>query len=132
MNLSPEMRFFIKTSCQLDIMGQKSDGTTPDKIFNPKDPVTRAQFGTMLSRLIYGDTYNIYEGEEELYERYEKHLKALNADDIMKKIENPWMLEERGRVMLMFYRIIQQNLVQKYRLIAPAHNGAIALLEALF
>jgi len=132
MTLSPEMRFFAKTSCQLDLMGLKHDGKTPDELFNPKDKVTRAQFGTMLSRLIYGDKYNIYEGEEEKYQRYEKHLNALNKDNIMKKIEKPLILEERGRVMLMFYRIVQENLTEKYRLIAPLYNGALVLLESIF
>ena len=38
-------------------MGLESDGT-PGKVFNPNTTVTRAQFGTMLSRLLYGNTYN--------------------------------------------------------------------------
>ncbi len=128
-NLSDEMQFFIKTACQLDLMGLKPDGKTPDKVFNPHDYVDRAQFGTMLSRLIYGDKYNIYSGEETLYKWYEKHLAALHADNIMKKIENPSMLEERARVLLMLKRTADSDIVSTYRLIAPAHNGALVLLE---
>lgn len=128
-NLSEEMQFYTKTACQLDLMGQKPDGTTPDDIFNPNDSVDRAQFGTILSRLIYGDVYNIYEGEETIYKRYEKHLQALNNDGIMHKIDDPSMLEKRARVLLMLHRTSLGNIVQKYRLVAPAHNGALSLLE---
>ncbi len=128
-NLSDEMKFFSKTACQLDLMGLKPDGKTPDTVFNPHEYVDRAQFGTMLSRLIYGDTYNIYSGQETLYKWYEKHLGALHADDIMKKIENPSMLEERARVLLMLKRTADSGIVNKYRLIAPAHNWALVLLE---
>ena len=127
--LSSEMKFFTKTACQLNLMGLKSDGQTPDKQFNPYEQVDRAQFGTILSRLIYGDIYNIYSGEETQYKWYQKHLQALNKDNIMKKIQDPFMLEQRWRVMLMLYRIYQQDLVAQYRLIAPAHNWAIVLLE---
>jgi hypothetical protein len=46
------MKFYIKLSCQLGLMGQ---GIT---VFNPDGEVTRAEFGTVLSRALYGDTYN--------------------------------------------------------------------------
>jgi hypothetical protein len=59
-NLSDEMKFYTKTACQLDLMGLESDGKTPDKVFNPNTSVPRSEFGTVLSRLIYGDQYNIY------------------------------------------------------------------------
>lgn len=127
--LSSEMKFFTKTACQLNLMGLKSDGQTPDKQFNPYDQVNRAQFGTILSRLIYGNKYNIYSGEDTQYKWYEKHLQALNKDTIMKKIQDPFMIEQRWRVMLMLYRIYQKDLVAQYRLVAPAHNWAIVLLE---
>ncbi len=128
-DLDSESKFFIKTACQLDVMGLKSDGKTPEAYFNPHDKVSRAQFGTMLSRLIYGDVYNIYSGEDTQYTWYQKHLQALNRDDIMKKIQDPFIFEQRWRVMLMLYRIYQQDLIAQYRLVAPAHNGAIILLE---
>jgi hypothetical protein len=51
-NESIEMQLYIKLSCQLGIMGLKSDGS-PDVVFNPADDVTRAEFGTMLSRIIW-------------------------------------------------------------------------------
>jgi hypothetical protein len=45
-NQSIEMKFYIKLSCQLGLMGQNISN------FNPREEVTRAQFGTIMSRLI--------------------------------------------------------------------------------
>jgi len=126
--LSNEMKFFTKTACQLDLMGVEADGKTPQKAFSPNDFVNRAQFWTILSRLIYGDIYNIYSGEESM-QWYEKHLQALYNDTIMKQIQDPFMLEKRARILLMLKRTVDNNLVEKYRLLSPAHNGAIVLLE---
>ncbi|MEI7563133.1 MAG: hypothetical protein WCJ39_05720 [bacterium] len=39
-------------------MGLKPDGT-PDTVFNPMAVVTRAQFGSALSRLLYGGYNNV-------------------------------------------------------------------------
>lgn len=48
---SAEMKFYIKLSCQLGLMGQ---GITK---FDPTAVVTRAQFGTILSRVLWGNRY---------------------------------------------------------------------------
>jgi hypothetical protein len=50
-NQTSELRFYIKLSCQLGLMGLNANGT-PDQEFNPEDIVTRAQFGTILSRVL--------------------------------------------------------------------------------
>lgn len=128
-NLSDEMKFFTKTACQLGLMGLESDGKTPQEKFNPEWLVNRAQFGTILSRLIYSDQYNIYSGEEQIYKWYEKHLTALNKDSIMNKIQDPLMLEKRARVLIMLERTASANLVEQYHLIPPTHNWALSLLE---
>jgi hypothetical protein len=127
--LSDEMKFYTKTSCQLSLMWLEPDGTTPKQSFDPEEYVDRAQFGTILSRLIYGDVYNVYAGEEQKFKRYEKHLRALYEADIMKKIQDPLMLERRWRVLIMLERTTAQNLVEQYRMVAPAHNWALTLLE---
>lgn len=44
---SAEMKFYIKTSCQLGLMGINMTN------FDPDAQVTRAQFGTILSRVIW-------------------------------------------------------------------------------
>jgi hypothetical protein len=38
-------------------MGLEKDGITPMKTFRPNDVVTRAEFGTILSRLLRGTQY---------------------------------------------------------------------------
>jgi hypothetical protein len=47
-----EMQGYVKLACQLGLMGQGITG------FDPNGEVTRAQFGTVLSRALYGNEYN--------------------------------------------------------------------------
>lgn len=105
-NESRDFQDYIQLSCELWIMWLKKDGT-PDSIFNPNKYVTRAQFGTMLSRLLYGDSYNI-----DLWSAipfYQEHLEILQKNNIMTKINNPiTKVEIKSWIMLMMYRISQQ------------------------
>jgi hypothetical protein len=91
-NETTEMQGYITEACQLGLMGQ---GITA---FNPKGIVTRAQFGTVLSRAFYGDAYN---GGDPYYVN---HLNALKTAGIMNDISTPNAPEMRGRVMLMLQR----------------------------
>ena len=77
------MKVYIKTACQLGLMGI---GTTH---FNPNDEISRAQFGTILSRLIWGTKYN--NGSN----YYANHLNALKLAGIMTQISNPNINEIR-------------------------------------
>lgn len=97
---SVEMKFYIKTACQLGLMGRESDGKTTQKIFNPKDTITRAQFGTVVSRLLYSATYNT----TDKVNRYGRHLQALKKAEIINNISKPDMEEVRGYVMLILQR----------------------------
>lgn len=87
-----EMKSYIKTACQLGIMWV---GVTS---FNPNWLVTRAEFGTVLSRILYGNIYNNWE----FY--YSNHLKILKEKWIIKD-DNPSLEELRGYVMIMLMRI---------------------------
>jgi hypothetical protein len=98
-NQTAEMQRYAKTACQLGIMWLKSNGT-PDIVFSPDGILTRAQFGTMLSRLLWWSAYNGQAGQW-----YTAHLKALKESGIMKQIDTPTMYEKRQNVMIMFYRI---------------------------
>jgi len=69
------------------------DSTT----FNPSGTVTRAQFGTILSRALYGTMYE----NSEIY--YIDHLDALHTNGIIKNTD-PNLKETRGNVMLMLMR----------------------------
>ena len=82
----------VTKACQLGLMGVWI------KEFNPNGIVSRAEFGTVLSRALRWAKYN----NDNIY--YEKHLEALKKDWIMTKIENPKAQELRGRVMLMLMR----------------------------
>jgi hypothetical protein len=82
----------VTKACQLGLMGVGIDN------FNPNGLVTRAEFGTVLSRALYGDANN---GGTPYYA---DHLAALKDAGIMNNIDNPSMLEVRGYVMLMMQR----------------------------
>ena len=83
----------IVESCQLGIMGQGISA------FRPYDSISRAEFGTALSRLLYGTKY---EGGNPYYKN---HLDALKAAGIMTQIANAESTKEvRGYVMLMLER----------------------------
>ena len=87
-------------------MGLKQNGN-PDTIFNPNQYVNRAIFGTMLSRLLYGNENNIPLNSTTPW--YQNHLKALQSDGIMTQISNPITRKEiKGWIMLMMYRISQK------------------------
>ena len=75
-----------------------NDNGTPATSFDPNGEVTRAQFGTVLSRALYGNEYN----GGTLY--YTNHLNALKTAGIMTKIDTPNTAEIRGFVMLMMMR----------------------------
>jgi len=94
-----EMQESAKTACQLWLMWLKSDWTPSDK-FKPKWIVTRAQFGTALSRLLYWNTHNAADSKN----WYWSHLKALRSSGIMNNISKPSISEKRWYVMLMLMR----------------------------
>ncbi len=100
--ITKDLQVYAQLSCTLGIMWLKADGS-PDNIFNPSGSVTRAQFATVLSRLLYGEKNNIKAGEKNIL-RYQKHIQAINKTGIMKKISNPAMEEIRGFVMIMLMR----------------------------
>ena len=83
----------VTKACQLGLMGVGVDK------FNPNGLVTRAEFGTVLSRALYGDAYNV-----DTTPYYAEHLMALKDAGIMTKIDTPSQLEVRGYVMLMMQR----------------------------
>ena len=83
----------IIRSCQMGLMGQ---GITA---FRPYDTVTRAEFGTLLSRAIWGDK------NDGGTPYYAAHLNALRNDGIMTQISDAeGRLEIRGYVMIMLQR----------------------------
>lgn len=92
-NETEEMQGYITKACQLGLMG------VGIAAFNPNGLVTRAQFGTVLSRALYGDVNNQTEPNY-----YGAHLDALKAAGVMNNIDTPNANEVRGYVMLMMQR----------------------------
>jgi subtilisin family serine protease len=90
-NETEELQWYIKQACQLGIMGQ---GISQ---FYPKGKVSRAEFGTVLSRALYGNTYNTGTPY------YTNHLKILKNNAIITNTD-PTIREMRAYVMLMLMR----------------------------
>ena len=102
-----DLKEYMLDACNLRLMWREPDWIKTMEKFNPDEELNRAMFGTLLSRLIYGWSYNApfsdYIIKWEKF-RFDRHLKALNDNGIMKHIENPYMPELRSRVILMLYR----------------------------
>ncbi len=91
-----DLATYVKKACQMGLMGQGIDA------FRPNDKVTRGEFGTTLSRAMWGDKYN---GGTPFYTN---HLAALKEAGVMTKIETPNQMEIRGFVMLMLQRATEK------------------------
>ena len=95
-NINPNLVSSVTKSCQLWLMWQWVTS------FRPKDPVTRAEFWTVLSRTLRWDK------NEWWSTYYENHLKALKTEWIMNKINTPTNKEIRWYVMLMMMRSVDE------------------------
>ena len=92
-----DLAWYIQLAYQYQIMWINADGT-PMENFNPNKPISRWEFATVLSRVLFGDTYN---QTESIY--YEKHIEALNKANILGDT-NPNLTEWRWWIMTMLYR----------------------------
>ncbi|MDR2541352.1 MAG: hypothetical protein LBD11_06420 [Candidatus Peribacteria bacterium] len=98
-----DLQPYVIQSCQLGLMGMNGDGIGVQENFFPTRTITRAEVGTLLSRLLRGTKYATQQGDETYYGR---HLQALKKAGIMNFISDPDMLELRGNVFLMLWRMI--------------------------
>lgn len=88
---------YIVKAYQYQIMGINADGSALEN-FNPNGLVTRAEYATVFSRVLYWDKNN-----QAWADYYSKHLAALKEAGILSN-DNPTIQEVRGWVMLMMYR----------------------------
>lgn len=96
---SVEIKQYAVKSCKLWIMWINMK----DNEFLPNNVVSRAEFGTILSRILWWDKYNVADSAQIRY--YQKHLQALKKNWIMTQISDPEVRKElRKRVWLMLYR----------------------------
>jgi len=111
---SKEMQYYAKTACQLYLMWLHPDGVTPKNVFDPNDIVTRAEFWTVLSRLLWLRQYA--SNSWELF--YLRHLEALKTNAIMTQIygDRPTRQELRWWVMLMLMRVNENKMADAFNL----------------
>ncbi len=72
--------------------------------FRPYDSVTRAEFGTVLSRALNAKNKERLEEMNSAEPYYYEHLRYLKNEWIMNNISDPGRIERRWRVMLMLMR----------------------------
>ena len=94
---------YIQLAYQLQIMGINADGT-PIQAFEPHKLVSRAEFATVLSRVIWGNKHNI-SGDD----RYSEHLQALKKYEIITSDVPANWWELRGRALLMLHRTAKSS-----------------------
>jgi hypothetical protein len=87
---------YIQLAYQYQIMGVDANWN-PTKKFNPKKLVNRWEFGTIFSRVLFGDTYNL-----DWANYYENHLNALNKANIITNI-NPNLKERKRYILTILY-----------------------------
>jgi hypothetical protein len=94
---SPETKLYAQKACALWVMWIRMQNFLPNKILD------RAEFWTILSRLLWWDKYDVVDATAtKLY--YTRHLWALNREWIMTQIDNPedrWELRKWAWLMLM-------------------------------
>ena len=95
-----DIRDFIITACQMQLMGMEANGVDVLRSFRPNETISKAEVGVLLSRILRGQRY-----AGEGLNRYQGHLKALEDALIIDPIPNPLVPELRGNVMLMLMKI---------------------------
>ncbi len=96
---SPQTKVYAEKACALWVMWIRMQNFMPNKILD------RAEFWTILSRLLWWAKYDVVDATEtKLY--YTRHLAALNNAWIMKQIDNPVDRKElRKWAWLMLMRV---------------------------
>ena len=93
-----ELRNYMTLACKFNYMWVHSSDYLALSDFMPNKTVSRAEFGTVLSRILWWDTY-----EFNKWTYYTNHLNALKSNSIITNID-PNIIEYRWYVMLMLYR----------------------------
>ena len=95
-----ELQKYMTLSCQLGLMGLNNSDRMSAKTFEPGGFVNKAQFATIISRMLYGDTYN---SNDVCW--YCKHVDVLKSNKIINITTDLLDPFKRGRAMLMLKRI---------------------------
>lgn len=116
---------WVTKACQLGLMWVWIEE------FNPDWKVTRAEFGTVLSRSLNAESPEILEEMNNASPYYDEHLKYLREKWIMNNISNPGSLELRWWVMLMLMRADENYENSFERLISVAKNTNKEIFDIL-
>lgn len=102
---SQEIQWYAMRACAHWIMWIDMENNN----FLANDIVSRAEFGTIVSRILWGDTHNIKHTRETPY--YTKHLNELNKNWIITQIDKPLTRKElRKRVWVVLKRISESEI----------------------
>ena len=100
---SDEIKWYTTISCALWVMWIDMLNNE----FLPNDIVSRAEFGTVVSRVLWWNTFNVVHTPLTPY--YKLHLNQLKNNDIMTQINKPLTVKElRKRVWLVFKRVSEK------------------------
>ena len=115
---------YIKLAYQYQIMWIDANGD-PIEFFNPNGLVTRWEYATVFSRVLFWSKFN-----KEWADFYTNHLEALEAAGILSNTE-PTIKEMRGWVMLMMYRSSKNiEAIEKVAAEVEATDEEVAEAEA--
>ena len=84
---SSEMGLYAKKSCALWLMGIYM------KNFKPRKLLDRAEFGTIVSRMLWWEKFNVPNATNE-NKYYVKHLNEVKKENLITKIDNPQQIKE--------------------------------------
>ena len=84
---SDEIGVYAKKSCALWLMGIYMENFKPNKLLD------RAEFGTIISRVLWWEKYNIPNATKD-NKYYVKHLDEVKKENLITKIENPEAIKE--------------------------------------
>jgi hypothetical protein len=100
---SDEIKWYATISCALWVMWIDMLNNE----FLPNDIVSRAEFWTVVSRVLWWNTFNVVHTPLTPY--YKLHLNQLKNNDIMTQINKPLTVKElRKRVWLVFKRVSEK------------------------
>ena len=94
-----ELQNYAILACQLGLMGLASDGVTPASSFNPDRTIDKAQFTTILSRLLYGPQYDNNQEEFRIW-----HVQAMQDANIITSTTDLFDPLRRAFAMIMLMR----------------------------
>lgn len=84
---SAEVKIYAEQSCALWLMWIYM------KNFKPKKLLDRAEFGTIVSRILWWEKYNVPDATNEK-KYYVKHLNEVKKENLITQIENPETIKE--------------------------------------